>query len=87
MKRGYVLKEKSKDQKNRRSKKNIKNEPHKNKQKKVLKVLHIQMPLLLVYFMQIKLLASCKKCHNSWWSCNIILNIHAFKFDVMIVSE
>ena len=33
MKRGYVLKEKSKDQKKERSKKNIKYEPHKKKTK------------------------------------------------------
>jgi len=36
--------------KERKIKKDIKYEPHKKKQKEILKVLHVQMPLLFVYF-------------------------------------
>lgn len=36
--------------KRKKDKKNIKYEPHKKKQKEILKVFHIQMPLLFVYF-------------------------------------
>ena len=46
--------------KERKIKKDIKYEPHKKEIKINHESVHIQMPLLLVYFLQIRLCAACQ---------------------------